>query len=476
MASADLGDRRLNKRLAQILSDLGERPTASIPEACGGHAEMTAAYRFFDNDKVTFEKVLQPHFEKSRERIAAQPVVLLVQDTTEVDLTRPRMSVAGAGPLDASARRGVFLHVLEAFTEDGTPLGAIWAKAWAREDEPEVTRVQKRAGRKAGPIEAKESIRWIEGLRRAREVAAVAPGTTCVCVGDSESDIYEFFAESRRTEAGGRVEWLVRACQDRRLVKPGAAAEATLLRQAVSAAPELFTHEISVRGRSPKIPGKDRARRRPRRDRRAVVTARATSVTLRPPWRAGRRLQAVTAHVVLVREEDPPEQEEPIEWLLVTTLPIDDAEQVRAVIAYYATRWMIEVLFRTLKSGCRVEERRFEHIDRLLPSAAVYLIIAWRTLLVCRLARSCPEISCEAIFEPTEWKAVCVALHRRAPPSKPPRLGEVVRLIAQLGGYVNRPGRKDPPGVQTVWQGLQRMHDLAWAWSAFGPEASKKLV
>lgn len=126
-------------------------------------------------------------------------------------------------------------------------------------------------------------------------------------------------------------------------------------------------------------------------------------------------------------------------------------------------------MFRTLKSGCRVEARRFEHLDRLLPCLAIYLIVAWRTLMVCRMGRSCPDIDCEAIFEPEEWKAVYVAIHQRKPPKEPPRLEEMVRLVGQLGGWVNRPNRKDPPGVQTIWLGLQRMHDLAWAWNAFGP-------
>ena len=198
---------------------------------------------------------------------------------------------------------------------------------------------------------------------------------------------------------------------------------------------------------------------------------RAAPVTLRPPWRPDRVLSPVTVNVVLVREIDPPEDDAAVEWILVTTLSIGDVEQVRQVIQYYTVRWMIEVLFRTLKSGCRVEQRRFQHIDRLLPCLAVYLIVAWRTLFACRLARSCPDIDCEAVFEPSEWQSVWTAVHRQAPPQTPPRLEAIVRLIAQLGGYVNRPNRRDPPGPQTIWVGLQRMHDLAWAWDSFGPGA-----
>src|SRR5271157_32148 len=472
MRTADLNDKRLNERVTQILSDFGERPTASIPAACGGRTEMTAAYRFFDNDKVTFDKVLQPHVDQTRQRIAAHAVALLVQDTTEIDLTRPESRVVGAGPMDGSSRRGAFLHVLEAFTVDGTPLGAVWAKAWARvADEPSMTKAEKRKRRKAAPIEAKESYRWIEGLRQARGIAAVTPETTCVCIADSEADIYEMFAEPRVCDNAGRIEWLVRACQDRSVVVGEAASEVTQMREAALAAPALFAQEITVRGRTPKTACEDRARRQPRSTRKAIVTVRAKSVTLLPPKRAGQALSPVTVNVVLVREDAPPEGEVPVEWVLVTTLPIGDVEAVRKVVAYYTVRWMIELLFRTLKSGCRLEKRRFEDLDRLLPCAAVYLIIAWRTLMVCRMGRSCPDINCEAIFEPEEWKAVYVAIHQRKPPKEPPRLEDMIRLIAQLGGYVNHPARKDPPGVQTLWLGMQRMQDLAWAWCTFGPGA-----
>jgi hypothetical protein len=476
MKTADLADQRLNRRLTQILSLLGQRPTASIPGACGGHAEMTATYRFYDNEKATFEKVLEPHYERTSERIAAQPVALLVQDTTELDLTRPEKQIVGTGPLDGPARRGVFLHLLEAFTVDGTPLGAVWAEEWARPDEPDMTKAQKRKRRKDAPIEEKESRRWIEGLQKSRTAAADAPETTCICVADSEADIYEMFTEPRGNETGRPVELIIRACQDRAVTAAEDAPELTHLRAAVLTAPILFSEEISVRGRRPKTACEDRARRQPRRDRKAVVSIRATSVTLRPPNRRGKKLPPVTVNVVLVLEESPPEGEVPIEWILITTLPIGDVEAVRQIIAYYSVRWMIELLFRTLKSGCRVEQRRFEHVDRLLPCVAVYLVVAWRTLMVCRMGRSCPDISCEAIFEPEEWKSAYTVVRRQQPPSQPPRLEEMIRLVAQLGGYVNRPERQDPPGVQTIWLGLQRMQDLALAWTTFGPGASKKVV
>jgi hypothetical protein len=470
MKTADLKDKRLNDRLALVLSELGARPTASIPAACGGRAEMVGAYRFFENEKATFANILQPHRDATRQRMAAQPVVVLAQDTSEIDVTRPAQQVAGAGPLDGDTRRGAFLHLLHAFTSDGTPLGSVQATAWMRE-EGTVCASLSRPERAAIPIEEKESNRWVITLRQAREEARHCPSTQFICVADSEADIYEVLVEGTTEPASG--DWIVRACQNRAVLGENSAKKGGgLLREQVLGQPVLFQHTISVRGRKAKVGCETRGRRQPRQSREAEVAVRAVRVTLRPPSRPDRTLPAVAVNVVLISETNPPPDDEPIEWLLITSLPIADVEQVRQVIQYYSMRWMIEVFFRVLKSGCRVEERLFEYMDRLLNCLAIYLIVAWRTLYVCRLGRSCPEISCEAIFEPAEWKSVWKVVCREDPPAQPPALGVFTRLVAQLGGYVNRK-RAGPPGPQTMWIGLQRMHDFATCWLLFGPGAQR---
>jgi hypothetical protein len=472
LKTVDLKDRRLDDRLREVLAQLAARPTASIPAACGGRAEMEAAYRLFDNDNVTFDNILQSHQQATRRRIAGQPVVILAQDTTEVDLTRPEQQVQGAGPLDVESRRGALLHALHAFTPDGTPLGTLHAAAWVRSDQKLPNRAERIAQRRNTPIEEKESQRWLVAWQAVTREALSSPQTRMIGVADSEADIYELLAEGMHEPRA--AEWIVRACQDRALQpeEPVEEAAPAYLREQLLRQPVLFTKTISIRGRKPKLTGDDRSRRQPRASRKAEVQVRAAQVTLRPPWRRGHKLPAVAVNVVLVREPNPPEGDVPVEWLLLTSLPIASLEEVRQVIEYYCVRWMIEVFFRTLKSGCRAEERRFETLDRQLRCLAVYLIVAWRTLYVCRLGRGCPEMSCEAIFEPAEWKAVYRVVQNKAPPSHPPPLGNMVRMIAQLGGYVNRP-RRDPPGPQTVWLGLQRMHDFALCWQLFGPDAER---
>lgn len=477
----NLHDQRLNTRLAEVLSQLAGQPTASIPAACGGCAETMAAYRFFDNDKVGFANVLEPHQEATRRRMADQRTVILVQDTTELDLTRPAQQVAGVGRLADEARQGVFLHSLVAFTPDGTPLGTFQATTWARDEVPR-PKSERQRRKKYTSIEQKESLRWVQALRQARQAAAQAPRTHFICVADSEADLYELLVEAQ-TEPRP-LDWIVRACQNRSVCQAPQPSDrpdpvASRLREQVAAQAVLFTQTIHVRGRRTKYSAKcpRGARKQPRESRTAEVEIRAVRVTLSPPWRHDRKLPQLAVNVILVQEHNPPADDVPVEWILLSSLPIDTIEQVRETVDCYCVRWMIEIFFRTLKSGCRIERRRFERLDRFLPCLAVYLIVTWRTLYICRLARELPEVGCDCLFDSAEWKSVYQIVRQKSPPATPPPLAEMVRMVAQLGGYVNRI-RPDPPGPQTVWLGLQRVHDLALCWLAFGPEAkfNDKLV
>jgi hypothetical protein len=186
--------------------------------------------------------------------------------------------------------------------------------------------------------------------------------------------------------------------------------------------------------------------------------------------------QSIPLHAVLVREVTPPAGEAAVEWLLLTTLPIASESEVRRIVQYYRQRFLIEVYFRTLKSGCRIEARRFEYLERLSACLAVFQIVGWRILQIVHQSRLKPEQSCETIFLPNQWRSVWAFTERRRGaarpqpiPSQPPSLLEITLRVAQLGGYLRRGPSSAPPGVETLWRGLSRLHDLAAAWSAFGP-------
>jgi hypothetical protein len=470
LQTVDLKDKRLDTRLGEVLSQLSARPEAGLPQAAGGRTELTALYRLFDNPKASFEAVLAPHVAATRRRVAAEPWVLVPQDTTELDVTRPASAVTGVGPLGGGSRRGLLVHVLHAFTPDGTPLGTLDAQWLAREepaeDEPRPSKAQKAARRKQTPLEEKESRRWVDAWQVLAKTARETPGTRLVGLADSEGDIYELL--DKTLEAPPNLYFLLRAGQDRALKAPADPAAARL-RAKVAQAPVRFTATVQVRPRQAKVGCTQHRREQTRLGRPATVEVRAQRMTLRPPHRPDRTLAPVEVNAVWVREAAPPSGEGPVDWLLLTNLPVDGDDGLRTAIDWYGGRWGIEVFFRTLKTGCRVERRRFEHVDRLTACLAVYLTVAWRTLYVCHLGRRCPEVSCEAVFEPAEWQAVYAVVHRAPPPAAAPSLGEMVQLVARLGGYL--PRKNSPPGPQTVWQGLQRTYDMALCWQQFGPGA-----
>jgi hypothetical protein len=464
MATAQFGDKRLDKRFAKVLKRMSQKPSLKFTAACKGRAEIDAAYRFVRNDTVDEHKVLKPHHDATLQRIRTQPVVIIPQDTTELDVTRPHEVMEDAGPLNDASRLGFYTHALLALTPQRVPLGVVHADIFARDPvQFAKTATAKRLERKAKPIEDKESRRWLEGYRTACQVAKDAPETMVVSVSDSEGDIFECLIAGQAAPEEARAEWIIRACQDRRLADD-TDDSVRLLKQRLAGAPIVHRMRVEVRAREPK--SKDnRRRKQPRAARTAEVTVQASRVCLRGPQRPGGRLPDVAVNAVLVREPAPPDGEEPSEWILLTSLPIETVEEILRVIEFYCCRWQIEIYYRILKSGCKVEESQLERAEHFRPYLALCLIVAWRVQYLMMLGRECPELPCDVAFDDPEWQSVYAVVKEEAPPATPPTMGQMVKLIASLGGYQGRKSDGEP-GPKTMWIGLQRMTDLAAAWRA----------
>ena len=457
------------------LSYVGE----STPDAIRTKAALKGAYRLMDNDAVCWEALLEPHHRETIGRTTQHERVYLVQDTSEIDVTKPKRQVQGAGPLETHARRGFYLHPLLALTASGVPLGVAASHCWARDEvDRQSTPEEKKKRRNATPIEDKESYRWVQMIRRGKEIAAEHPGTQYVGVSDSESDIYEVFAEL--TERPANYDLLVRACQNRAVtdweVVGAEDAEGSFrtLGDVLRAAPVRYQTQVQVRAHEPKTQAEKRARRQPRQDRTATLEVRAVTVTLRPPARSDRKLPPVRVNIVEAREIDPPEGEPPVVWTIITTLPIASLEEVAAVLQAYEYRWQIEVYFRTLKSGLGLEKLKYRTLDRYLNAMAFLMIVAWRVHMLTHAARQESQHSCEDYFHEDEWKAVCLTRQPDAAlPETPPTIGEFLVMVACLGGYIDRK-RQGPPGVHTVWRGMRRLEMLTAAYRAFGPGSKRR--
>jgi hypothetical protein len=168
---------------------------------------------------------------------------------------------------------------------------------------------------------------------------------------------------------------------------------------------------------------------------------------------------------ILAIEPHPPAGEAPVEWLLLTNLPVNTPAQALEKLQWYLCRWQIEVFFRILRTGCRIEKLQLEKLERLEPALAFYMIVAWRVLFLTMLGRECPEMPCDVVFATAEWHAVYIVTERKPPPDTPPTLDRMVRMVAGLGGFLNRKCDRFP-GPQTLWIGLQRAADFVLAMQA----------
>jgi len=439
--TANFGDERLNQRFSIILEKLGDKPQLSIPAACNGWSETLAAYRFFDNEKTSFEQILKPHKDATIARMKERPVVLLIQDTTEND-ERVTLGPKGLGTLKNTKKTSRRLHLTVGFTPEKICLGVVKADYWQRDKKcPRNERIHK-------GVDEKESGRWIESYQESSALQGELPGTLIVNISDREGDIYEMFSEYHDYEASVRADFIVRAAQNRCLLESD-----NKLFENLANSPRLGEVQAEVKAK-PNCP-----------KRVATLTLRSATVILKAPVRDGYKLQEISINAVLAKEESPPEGIEGLEWLLLTSLPVTTFEQAATVVEWYAVRWCIEIYFHVLKSGCKIEELQIKTMDRYLPCLGIYIIIAWRVLFTLMLGRECPEINCEVVFEKEEWQALYLVVKRLPLPEIPPSLGEVVLMIASLGGYLGRK-HDSPPGPKALWVGLQRLRDFVIALEA----------
>ncbi len=437
-----LPDARLQTRLLTMARDFYARPTASLTQACSSRAKTKAAYRFLDHEHTTMDTLLQPHYRSTQARMRGESIVLAVQDTSSLNYTT-HVATEGLGPIGSTAEgpQGLHLHSTLAFNVQGTPLGFIDVQCWARDP----GEFGKKALRQQVPIEDKESYKWLKSYQATAAVQASCPRTTLVSVGDREADIYELFQEAAAHPDGPKL--LVRAEHNRKLQD-----EQQRLWETMQARPVDAVQVLQV------------PRQGNRAARQASLEIRYAAVSLVAPRR--RHGPALAVWAVLAREHAASAGVKPLEWMLLTTVEVSSVEQACERLMWYSRRWGIEVLHRTLKSGCRIEQRQLGQADRLEACLAIDLVVAWRIYHLSKLGRDDPQAPCTVYFEEAEWKALTVFMTKNSAASNQvPTLREMIHSVATLGGFLGRKGDGEP-GAQTLWLGLQRLDDIVAMWQA----------
>ncbi|WP_443093194.1 IS4 family transposase, partial [Duganella qianjiadongensis] len=307
-AQLDLGDARLNRRARTMMERFAANPTASIPEACDGWGETIAAYRFLGNESVDWRDIMAPHWQQTQLRMQNEPVVLCLQDTTELNFNG--QEIEGLGPLSYDSQRGMYLHPTYAVTPARTALGVVDAWMWAREK-------RNKDGQRDGP---KESVRWVEGYDRIAEMAQEMPGTRLVYVADREADLMPLMQRAQYLDHP--ADWLVRAAHNRCVPDHG-----KLFDVATSEAP---MGEISFTMAS-RHGIKERLVRQQLWARRVELAAGKSS--------------AVSVTCIVAREVGAPAGTKPVEWRLLTNRHASSLDEVNELIDWYRARWEIEMLF-----------------------------------------------------------------------------------------------------------------------------------
>lgn len=443
--TAEFYDPRLNRRLLDIARDFYRQPMAPITQASGSHARTVAAYRFFNNERVTMEELLRAHTEASIDRIREHQVVLAVQDTTTLNYTT-HSTTEGLGPIGTAQQSavGLVLHDTMAFTPDGTPLGLLDVQCWARDTDD----IGKRHRRKQLPIEEKESNKWIKSYQTVEQIQKACPDTTLISVADRESDIYELFVEAAKNPDGPKL--LIRSERSRNRKTDQDSLWEDAAKQEVAGYQTIH------------IP-----RQNNRLARDAMLEIRYKNVVLKPP--RGKNYPPINIRLVYAREIDCPETACALEWLLLTTLEVNSFEDACVCLAYYAKRWGIEIYHRTLKSGCRIEDRQLKTAEGLQACLAIDMVVAWRIYHLTKLGREIPDAPCTVFFEEAEWKALHVFVKKNLPTEgDKPTLREAIRTVASLGGFLGRKGDREP-GTTALWRGIQRLEDITATYLALLP-------
>lgn len=446
---SEFRDERLSKRFKTVLNQLYGATAESIPWACQDWANAKAAYRFFDNERVNEADILAGHFRSTRERFAGtSATVLVLHDTTEFSYQREDIGLLHKPRLAPSARWrkehplcGLSMHSSLAVTTAGLPLGLAAARFWTRKKFKGANALKRVINPTRVPIEQKESMRWLLNLQESTKLLG-EPGR-CVHIGDRESDIFELFSAAHEAD----THFLVRTCVDR-LAKEGE----TRVAEVMDNVPIKGLHRIEVRDDKGEVS-------------EAVLELKYQRLKIRPPIGKQDRYCALILTVIHASERDTPKGREPIEWKLLTDLPVNSCEQAIEKLRWYALRWKIEVFHKILKSGCKVESSGLRTAERLIRLIATCCILAWRIFWMTMIRRAEPTATPTIALTAEEIQV----LERLRPAnsmaqSKPRLLSDYIIQIAGLGGYLAR-ARDPAPGNIIIWRGLSRLADLTLGFS-----------
>ncbi|RYD28187.1 MAG: IS4 family transposase, partial [Verrucomicrobiaceae bacterium] len=387
--------------------------------------------------------------EATRARVRAAPgTVLILHDTTHFVFQRESaggFGLIGAACLDTGSRpgrrrrditvRGLLMHSSMALTPDGVPLGLAAAKFWSRQQFKGANALRRQVNPTRIPIEEKESHRWLENLRESGRL--LGNPERQVHIGDRESDIYELF----RTAQSEHTHFLVRTCVDRLADEEGHTVAKAMEKPDGSGSHVLFFDAGSGRVEE------------------ARLDVRWRRLRILPPVGKQARWPGLELTVIHAMERGAPAGCEPIDWKLLTSLPVSSLEEAVEKMDWYALRWKIETFHKILKSGCRAEDSQLRTSERVVKLIALYCVVSWRVFWMTMLNRANPRAEPSLVLTQEEQAVLDAAVPPKSGHPPYSTLGDYLKALARLGGWLARAG-DSPPGNMVIWRGWRRLGDM----------------
>jgi hypothetical protein len=425
-------DSRHKDTMIELVNGKSADMSASLFGIFGGRGLVKKAYNLLSNDRVDFAGIQSQAISLTKSNLAGLDRVLVAQDTTHINLAG-HAKTEGLG-LQSEKTLGMLVHSAIACTTNGEPIGLLHQKVWTRIKE-EGTFFSLDAD--GNPKEEKESYRWIETFR---EITTNIPeGVKLTVIADRECDIYEMLVDGVNSDA----DFIFRVAQKRR-TSEGISIQEKLLSQPVIGQIEVEVGHNSRTGK-PKY--------------KKVYEVRACSITVRKPKNSKSKdlPESITANYVCVTEIDS-ENSLVNSWILATNIPINSFSAVEEIVRYYSLRWRVETFHMTLKSGLGIEKAQQRKFESYKPLIHVYSVIALYIMQLTYVARFNPKMSCEHYFDECEWKLLYrMANKTTKSPKKPYTIQQAIFYLAIIGNG-KRAKSDGPPGVKTVWKGLQLLY------------------
>ncbi len=439
-----------------MVRQLARLPSVPLPQALQSDAEVEGAYRLMNSRKVTFSGLMQGHAEGTAERAREAGAVLVVHDTT--DASFPHLEAQEIGYLQ-TGKAGFRFHVslvLDA-TKWRRPVGVIHGETIHRAKRSKSSG-KKLTGADTAALEDKESSRWWRAIEAAGQ--ALRGCEEVIHVADRESDSYELMQQC--VSAGERFVLRTRVLARRARVAKSGASWSNV--QAVAQSCEgILQREVPLSRRLAKsAPGMNRSHP-PRDSRTATLSFSATAIELpRPAYLHEPTPKTLVVNLVQVVELNPPEGATPVQWLLYTTEPIENAEQVARVVDIYRARWTIEEFNAALKTGCAYEARQFESKHALLNLLALTVPVACELLALRSRAREAPTAPASEVLRPAQIQVLRAFSKRHKMPDSP-SVRDGLLAVAGLGGHMKNNGE---PGWNVLMRGMRTLLDYEVAWVA----------